>query len=151
MAGEALRIRRETPTTLPRTVLVIDDDEGTTDAFARMLRLEGFQVRTALTAERGLQEAEKTCPDAVILDLHMPLVDGLAFLYRFRTREEHRDTPVAIVTGDYSVEDVVADELLRLGAQLHYKPLWLEDLIQLAYCLLNTERRLVSAAATTLH
>ena len=58
-------------------ILVVDDDEGVTQTFARMLRLEGYQVRTAMNAEMGLQEAETSHPDAIILDLRMPLVDGL--------------------------------------------------------------------------
>ena len=126
------------------TVLVIDDDRATTDAFARMLRLEGFQVRTAVSAESGLQEAETAHPDAIILDLRMPLVDGLAFLHRLRARAEHRDTPVAIVTGDYMLEDLVAHQLTHLGAQIHFKPLWMDDLVVLAHSLVAAERRLDS-------
>ena len=36
------------------TILIVDDDEGVTQTFARMLKLEGFQVRTAINAESGL-------------------------------------------------------------------------------------------------
>src|SRR5438094_9316503 len=86
-------------------ILIVDDDEGVTQTFARMLRLEGYQVRTAVSAEKGLQEAEQSHPDAIILDLRMPLVDGLGFLRELRARGEHSETPVAIVTGDYFLED----------------------------------------------
>ena len=65
-------------------ILIVDDDEGVTQTFARMLRLEGYQVRTAMNAETGLREAEHSRPDAIILDLRMPLVDGLGFLRRLR-------------------------------------------------------------------
>jgi two-component system response regulator PrrA len=133
------------------TVLVIDDDRVTTETFARMLRLEGFQVRTALNAESGLKASETAHPDAIILDLRMPLVDGLGFLYRLRAHEEHQDTPVAIVTGDYALEDLVAQELTNLGAQIHFKPLWLDDLIALAHSLLAAERRLGSHPPVTRH
>jgi len=81
-------------------ILIVDDDEGVTQTFARMLRLEGYQVRTAVNAEKGLQEADLSRPDAIILDLRMPLVDGLGFLRRLRARDAQRSTPVAIVTGD---------------------------------------------------
>ena len=74
------------PTTLK--ILIVDDDEGVTQTFARMLRLEGYQVRTAINAEKGLQEAERSRPDAIILDLRMPLVDGLGFLRRLRASDE---------------------------------------------------------------
>ena len=118
-------------------ILIVDDDEGVTQTFARMLRLEGYQVHTALTAEQGLGEAARTNPDAIILDLRMPLIDGLGFLRRLRGRDVHRSTPVAIVTGDYFLDDSISSELRELGAQLRFKPLWLEDLVALARELLK--------------
>lgn len=118
-------------------ILIVDDDEGVTQTFARMLRLEGYQVRTAVTAETGLREAERSHPDAIILDLRMPLLDGLGFLRRLRAIDEQRSTPVAIVTGDYFLDDSVSEELRDLGAELRFKPLWLEDLVGLARNLLK--------------
>jgi DNA-binding response OmpR family regulator len=118
-------------------ILIVDDDEGVTQTFARMLTLEGYQVRTAVSAETGLRVAEESQPDAIILDLRMPLVDGLGFLRRLRARAEQRSTPVAIVTGDYFLEDKVSSELRELGAELRFKPMWLEDLVGLARNLLG--------------
>jgi DNA-binding response OmpR family regulator len=119
------------------TILIVDDDEGVTQTFARMLRLEGYTVRTAVSAEKGLREAEQSQPDAIILDLRMPLVDGLGFLRRLRSHDAQRHTPVAIVTGDYFLDDAVSAELRELGAELRFKPLWLEDLVGLARNLLK--------------
>ena len=119
-------------------ILIVDDDEGVTQTFARMLRLEGYQVHTAVNAENGLRAAEESQPDAIILDLRMPLVDGLGFLRRLRARHEQRSTPVAIVTGDYFLDDAVSTELRQLGAELRFKPLWLEDLVGLARNLLQS-------------
>lgn len=118
-------------------ILIVDDDEGVTQTFARMLRLEGYQVRTAVSAETGLREAADCHPDAIILDLRMPLVDGLGFLRRLRAHDEQRLVPVAIVTGDYFLDDAVSTELRELGAELRFKPLWLEDLVGLARNLLK--------------
>ena len=66
------------------TVLVVDDDKVVTQTFARMLRFEGYQVHTVATGEKGLIEAKQRYPDAIILDLRMPLVDGLGFWRRLR-------------------------------------------------------------------
>ncbi|HZT77935.1 MAG TPA: response regulator [Vicinamibacterales bacterium] len=120
-------------------ILIVDDDEGVTQTFARMLRLEGYQVRTAVNAENGLREAEQSRPDAIILDLRMPLLDGLGFLRRLRASDDQRSTPVAIVTGDYFLDDAVSTELRELGAELRFKPLWLEDLVGLARNLLQSK------------
>jgi DNA-binding response OmpR family regulator len=120
-----------------RTILIVDDDEGVTQTFARMLRLEGYQVHTAINAEMGLQQAESSRPDAIILDLRMPLLDGLGFLRRLRAIAQQRETPVAIVTGDYFLDERVSSELQQLGAELKFKPIWLEDLVSLARTLLK--------------
>jgi len=127
----------QAPTAIPK-ILIVDDDEGVTQTFARMLRLEGYQVRTAVTAETGLREAQTNQPDAIILDLRMPLVDGLGFLRALRQHVDQRTTPVAIVTGDYFLDDAVSAELRELGAELRFKPLWLEDLVGLARNLLQS-------------
>jgi len=119
------------------SILIVDDDEAVTQTFARMLRLEGFTVRTAVSAESGLADATEHRPDAIILDLRMPLIDGLDFLKRLRAMESHAQVPVAIVTGDYFLADAISAELKQLGAELTFKPLWLEDLVGLARTLLK--------------
>jgi DNA-binding response OmpR family regulator len=118
-------------------VLIVEDDEATSQSYAYMLRLEGFAVRTALSAEAGLHDVESNPPDAIVLDLRMPVVDGLEFLRRLRARDESRDTPVAIVTGDYALDDAIAARLVELGARVRYKPLWIEDLSGLVQELLE--------------
>jgi DNA-binding response OmpR family regulator len=118
-------------------ILIVDDDEGVTQTFASMLRLEGYHVWTAVDAEHGLLAAEESRPDAIILDLRMPVLDGLGFLRRLRATDEQRTTPVAIVTGDYFIEDEISSEVRRLGAELRFKPMWLEDLVGLARNLLG--------------
>jgi DNA-binding response OmpR family regulator len=132
----------------PSKVLIIDDDEAVTQTFAGILRLEGHEVRTALDAESGLKQADTLHPDAIIVDLRMPLINGLGFLYRLRARERCKDTPVAIVTADYTLDESIPRELAELGAQLHFKPLWLEDVVDLAHSLLASERAARAARAT---
>jgi DNA-binding response OmpR family regulator len=110
-------------------LLIVDDDGATTQTFARILTLEGYDVRTATTAEVALCEHDSWRPDAIILDLWMPFINGLGFLYRLRGREERRDTPVVMVTGDQCLEDTIIDEIHELGAEVYFKPLWLEDLV----------------------
>jgi CheY-like chemotaxis protein len=118
------------------TILVVDDDRAVTETFATALHREGFNVRTAANAETGLREVAAHRTDAIIVDLRMPLINGLGFLYRLRNSDEHRRTPVAIVTGSV-VDDSTAAELSELGAELRFKPLWLEDVVQLAHHLLD--------------
>jgi two-component system response regulator MprA len=118
-------------------LLIVDDDAAVAETFARMLRLEGYEVLTALDAEAALQQVEAARPDALILDLHMPLIDGTAFLRRLRSCEKLDRTPVAIVTGDYTVDEGTARDLHALGAELYFKPLWLADLVGIIRDLLD--------------
>lgn len=118
-------------------ILVVDDDEGVTQTFARMLRLEGFDVLTAGDAEAGLQLARQRHPDAIVVDLRMPLINGLGFLYRLRRDAEQQKTPVAIVTGDFMLDDEMAGEIAELDAEVRFKPLWDDELVGLARRLVN--------------
>ncbi len=124
--------------TATRTILIVDDDRAVVDTFARMLKLEGFNVATAISPETGLELAQTVRPDAIILDLRMPLVNGVQFLRHIRSKEHLNEVPVAIVTGDYFLGESTAAELKALGASVRFKPLWLEDLVALARTLLAT-------------
>jgi CheY-like chemotaxis protein len=123
--------------TSTRTILIVDDDRSVADTFARLLKLEGFGVATALSAEAGLQIACSARPDAIILDMRMPITNGLQFLRSVRDQPQLADIPVAIVTGDYFMSDAVQQDLRKLGASIRFKPLWMEDLIALAKTLIN--------------
>ena len=118
------------PTT--RTILIVDDDHSVADTFSRMLKLEGYSVVAALSAEAGLELADSVQPDAIILDMRMPITNGLQFLRLIRARPHLANVPVAIVTGDYFLPESIQQELKSLGAALRFKPMWLEDLIALA-------------------
>ena len=120
-------------------LLIVDDDEGVTQTFAGILRLEGHQVRTASNAFEGLKEVESFRPDAIILDLRMPLINGLGFLYRLRGFVDTCRVPVAMITGDCTIDEEATDELRALGALLWMKPLWSEDLISIANALLANQ------------
>jgi two-component system response regulator PrrA len=121
-----------------RTILIVDDDRAVADTFARMLKLEGFNVATAVNAETGLELADSVRPNAIILDLRMPIINGLQFLRHIRSKTHLQEVPVAIVTGDYFLGETTAAELKSLGASVRFKPLWLEDLVALARTLLAT-------------
>jgi two-component system response regulator MprA len=110
-------------------VLIVDDDETVLKMLARALSLEGYDVRTAATPIEGLNEAARTPPDVILLDLRMPFVNGIGFLYRLRAQAGHEHTPVAIITGDSALDDSAMAELLALDAELLFKPLRLDDAV----------------------
>lgn len=135
-ASELVRPSPRETTGRKARVLIIDDDELTTATFAQMLRLEGHEVTTAQNAKTALTQVATLAPDAIIVDLQMPIMDGPTFVRSLRDQEHGRATPVAMVTGDYSMSQTVADALRDLGVTLCFKPLWLDDLVTLAGALL---------------
>jgi DNA-binding response OmpR family regulator len=121
-------------------ILIVDDDETVLRTFAKALTLEGYEVRTAVSPLVGLAEAEQNLPDAILLDLRMPFVNGFGFLYRLRALGAHRDTPVAIITGDSCIDDPALAELRDLNAEVLFKPLWLDEVLSVTRSLLARPR-----------
>lgn len=120
-----------------KTILIVDDDPGVAETFGRILKLEGFRVAAAVEPEAGFELANNIRPDAIILDMRMPITTGLQFLRRLRSKPHLVDIPVAIITGDYFLPDPTLNELKALGAAVHFKPLLLEDLVALARTLVG--------------
>jgi CheY-like chemotaxis protein len=97
---------------------VIDDDEGVRLTFSRVLRLDGHSVQVAATAEEALGEVEQERPDAILLDLKMPLVNGVGFLYRLRQDPANQDIAVGVITGAPVLDDATVNDLRALNAEV---------------------------------
>ena len=121
-------------------ILIVDDDESVLQTFSKALALEGFDVRVAASPLTGLQELDHVQPDAILLDLRMPFVNGLGFLYRLRANAAHAHVPVAIITGDSCIDDPVLKEMHDLGAELVFKPLWIDEVVSVTRGLLEKRR-----------
>jgi len=122
-------------------ILLVDDDVSVTDAFSRTLRLEGFEVWAALSGEEAIALAGKHVPHALVLDLRMPLASGLQLLRSLRAVPGLANVPAAIVTGDYHSEHAHLVDARDLGAEVKFKPLWLDELVTLARGLLSVPVR----------
>jgi len=118
-------------------ILVIDDDATVGMTLTRMLQLDGHVVSRAETAQDGFDQAAATRLDAIILDMRMPAMGGLDFLRRLRGLPGLERLPVGIVTGDYFLDEQIIGELGALGAQIRYKPVWMDDLSALMRALLE--------------
>ena len=84
--------------TRPR-ILLVDDDETLTMTLGRVLSGEGFEVRVANDAYKGIVLARLNVPSLVILDVQMPGMDGYAFIDEFRTIPGCTDVPIFLATG----------------------------------------------------
>lgn len=109
-------------------VLVVDDDRITLETFEWMLTSRGFRPKLAMSVEEALSVASERTVSAVLLDLHLPVADGVECLRRLRSDPATASVPVAILTGDYFVDEDVATQLTSLGAAIHFKPIWEDDI-----------------------
>src|ERR1051326_7149516 len=81
-----------------RKLLVVDDDEDARRLIAAYLSEEGYEIQTAVNGREALDVLERFSPDLVILDLLMPVMDGMAFLDAIRADPRWRHLPVIIIT-----------------------------------------------------
>jgi two-component system response regulator MprA len=86
-------------------VLVVEDDRDIADVLRRSLDLDGYEVRLAADGEAALAEAGVFSPDAVILDLGLPKLDGVEVCRRLRS---DGDVPILMLTARDGVDDRVA-------------------------------------------
>ena len=104
-------------------LLIVDDDPVVAGLFERILLTGGYRVLVTTSVADALTELDQRRPDAVILDLRMPFIDGLGLLYRIRSREARQHLPVLVVTGDTNLSDDTRTELTMLGAKVLFKPI----------------------------
>ncbi|MFC4304959.1 response regulator [Cohnella boryungensis] len=79
-------------------ILVVEDDETTSELMARLLIKEGYTVARAMNGKSGLAGLAAERPDLILLDLTMPQMDGFQFIAELRGREDWSGIPVVVVT-----------------------------------------------------
>ncbi len=84
---------------MPR-VLYIEDNFDNRMLVRRVLMAEGFEVIEAASAREGIQLAEQTMPDVILMDINMPQVDGLTATAQLRENERLRGIPVVALTAN---------------------------------------------------
>jgi two-component system response regulator MprA len=86
-------------------VLVIEDDPAVSRAVRRALLLDGYEVRQATTGQEGLLGAETDVPDAIVLDLGLPDIDGMQVTRTLRGVDNR--TPILMLTARDAIDDRV--------------------------------------------
>ena len=118
---------------MPR-VLIAEDDDAVRRSVERALKFEGYEVATAENGERALVEAALDPPDAIVLDIMMPVLDGLAVCRKIRAAGDR--TPILMLTAKHELADRVAG--LDAGADDYLvKPFALEELLARVRALLR--------------
>ncbi|HJQ67754.1 MAG TPA: response regulator [Blastocatellia bacterium] len=87
-------------------VLVVDDDSDALDLAVAMIESNGYETSTATSGREALDEIARARPDAIVLDLMLPEMDGFEVVHRLSLNPEWRDIPVILLTArDLSHEE----------------------------------------------
>jgi DNA-binding response OmpR family regulator len=95
-------------------ILVVEDDESIRNLIVSQLQDAGFEVSTAADGLEGLAAIRDRRPDAVLLDINMPRMDGFTVLERLKNDPETSDLPVLMLSAQSSPEDI--RRAVQLGA-----------------------------------
>jgi two-component system response regulator MprA len=107
-------------------ILVVDDERAVREALERALRLEGYEVDLVADGQEALFSLARRSADAIVLDVLMPVMDGLETSRRLR--RQGNTTPILMLTARHDVSDRVAG--LDAGADDYLvKPFALEELL----------------------
>ncbi len=91
-----------------KTVLIVEDEFAVAEALAEFLTDAGYKAVTAYDGEQGLARLSESRPDLVILDLMLPVLDGLGMLERMRAESALRGIPVLIMSASHRPDESVS-------------------------------------------
>ncbi len=115
-----------------RTVMVVEDFEDNRFMMRRLLEMSGYHVLEAINGEEAVELARSERPSLILMDLSLPLLDGLAATRRIRQYEELRNVPIVAVSA-HDTADFHADALAAGCNDYVTKPIdfdQLEDLLR---------------------
>jgi two-component system phosphate regulon response regulator PhoB len=119
-----------------QTILVIEDERALVEVLTYNLRKEGFEVHSATDGQDGLRRAQTTLPDLIVLDLMLPVIEGLEVCRVLKSGSRTRDIPLVMLTArSEEVDEIVG---FQMGADDYVtKPFKIKPLIQRIKALLR--------------
>ncbi len=107
-----------------KRILVVDDETSIADAISDVLSMEGYSVELANNGRVGLEMAQKSPPSAMLVDVMMPVMDGLTLIRELRNDAELRDIPVVLMSAGAIPSERQPDDIPFLR-----KPFQIDELI----------------------
>ncbi|HSH04717.1 MAG TPA: response regulator [Anaerolineae bacterium] len=113
---------------MAQSVLIVDDEAGTRDMLRMLLELDGFTVFEAEDGEDALDQVDENHPDVIILDVMMPILDGISVCKELRKAPETANVPIIMLSG--KTQSSAVTEGLEAGANLYMaKPMSVDELL----------------------
>jgi len=112
------------------TILIVEDDQDILFLYSHKLQAKGFHVVTAQNGYDGLELCRTYSPDLVLVDLQMPIMDGLSMIKAMRASEDMAAIPVIILTNQDKSEAPHELRFLRIDSYIvkaHTTPIQLAE------------------------
>lgn len=90
---------------MTKSILVVEDTEDNRRILNDLLSSAGFAMLEAHDGERGVEIAGRHRPDLILMDVHLPVIDGYEAIRRIRENPETRDIPIVAVTSHAAADD----------------------------------------------
>lgn len=107
---------------MKKNILIVEDEPTLASAYRTLLEGAGYKVKSAYNGQEALEVAKGFEPDLILLDLRMPVMDGVGFLKEYSLADKHPNVRV-IVFSNYDMQKEI-DEAYRLGADRYVLKAW---------------------------
>jgi CheY-like chemotaxis protein len=119
-------------------ILIVEDNEMNRDMLSRRLIRRGYEVVMAIDGEQGINAAKSECPDLILMDMSLPVVDGWEATRRLKTEPQTRGIPIIGLTAHAMAGD--REKVIKAGCNDYdTKPVELPRLLQKIEVLLHTD------------
>ena len=119
---------------MPKKILVVDDVQETLAVVRRVLEREGYEVDTASNGQEGLDKTVADIPDLILLDIMMPVMDGMTMNRHLKENPATRKIPVVIVSARSGLTPMFQGDSKVAGYLI--KPVSPRDLLLLVHKIL---------------
>lgn len=126
------------------SVLVVDDEPNIVQTLQDRLEMSGYRVFTARNGQEGLEVALKHRPNIVLLDIIMPVMDGLEMLEQLRSECSNDEMSVIMLTACSQTQDIARAKICDIEDYI-VKPFDLAELMTKIENILEQKRSLVTA------
>lgn len=105
-----------------KSILIVEDEPELAEVYQTLLAQAGYKVKVTHNGKSALEAVVDDDPDLILLDLRMPIMDGVEFLEKYDLKNKHKNVKV-VVFSNYDMQDEI-DDAYRLGADRYVLKAW---------------------------
>ena len=100
---------------MPQRILVVEDDPDLCALLCDLLNTQGYSAEAVQDGATAIRRVATDCPDAIVLDVMLPEMDGFQVVQELRNNPETATIPILVVTGDDSISNTEREQLMNLS------------------------------------